>query len=398
MKKRVDYESLLPEAANPAPDYSASSGEDAEASEARLTIQYNTADPLNPYLLKTKTNSRVSGLLYEGLFALDGNFRAQELLCKSWHTEDNLHYSFTVYDDIFFSSGAQLTAADVIYSVNLARNSYLYSSRLSAISETSLADPYTLEISLSSANADLPALLDVPVIPFDSESDPAPAGTGPYVLSADGASLTANPFRRGGYPLPAKSIILASYDESELISAFETGKLSAVVSDPIDTQLNFGGSYEKYTFNTSSMIFAGFNCNEGIFEASASRRALSKLINRRALADAAFSGAAAPTAAPISPGSYLWSSMLDEFFELAPLSAAETLFSFGASYNAIDIIVLSSNRAHSAAAKYIAETLTAAGLKAKVHEMSRSQYDTALKVRNFDIFIGETLLSPDFDI
>ena len=70
MKKRVDYESLLPEAANPAPDYSASSGEDAEASEARLTIQYNTADPLNPYLLKTKTNSRVSGLLYEGLFAL----------------------------------------------------------------------------------------------------------------------------------------------------------------------------------------------------------------------------------------------------------------------------------------------------------------------------------------
>ena len=397
-EKRVDYQSLLPEVSNPAPEYSSEAGAPAAGSAAEISILYNTADFLNPYLLRTKTNSRVSGLLYEGLFALDENFRAQELLCKSWSAEDNRNYSFTIYDDLYFSSGAQVTAADVIYSINLARSSNLYSSRLSAISNISLVDPYTLEISLSSANASLPSLLDVPVIPFDSEAEPAPAGTGPYVLSEDGGALVANPYRRGAYRLPAERITLAEYAEDELISAFETGKLSAVVSDPVDVQLNFGGNYEKFTYNTTSMLFVGFNCNEGMFEFAAPRRAMSKLIDRRALAEAAFPGAAAPTCAPISPGSYLWSHMLDEFYELAPLSAAETLFTYGASYRTINIIVRSSNRAHTEAAKYIAARLEAAGLKAKVREMSRSQYETALSIRDFDIFIGETILAPDFDI
>ena len=60
--------------------------------------------------------------LYEtlALKAADGTFYG--ILAKDWTTEDNLHYSFEIYDYIYDTAGNHITASDCVYSIEHCRD------------------------------------------------------------------------------------------------------------------------------------------------------------------------------------------------------------------------------------------------------------------------------------
>lgn len=95
-------------------------------------------------------------------------------------------------------------------SIQRARSSVRYGSRLSRIASVSAADANTVTVTLAYASTGLPALLDIPVVKSGTESDLIPVGSGPYCFhqDEDGPSLQPNPYWKDG-TLPVEEITLS---------------------------------------------------------------------------------------------------------------------------------------------------------------------------------------------
>ena len=116
----------------------------------------------HPITSSSKVNLTLAPLLYRGLFALDRNFQAEPDLCESYTvSEDGLVWTFTLKETTF-SDGSPLTAGEVIASLNLARRSDRYSSRLRDVTRVDTGEGGTVAVTLSRPNGALPALLDTP--------------------------------------------------------------------------------------------------------------------------------------------------------------------------------------------------------------------------------------------
>ena len=140
----------------------------------------------HPITGSNRTNLALGGLLYEGLFALNGQFQPQEALCASASVSaDGLQWSFIPRSGVTFSDGSPLTAAEIAASLNLTRTSPLYSARFAGVTDIAAANGM-VTVTLSRANGALPALLDIPIV---KETGGVPLGTGPYVLAGTGENL-----------------------------------------------------------------------------------------------------------------------------------------------------------------------------------------------------------------
>ena len=218
----------------------------------------------HPITGSNRTNLALGGLLYEGLFALDGQFQPQEALCASASVSaDGLQWSFIPRSGVTFSDGSPLTAAEIAASLNLARTSPLYSARFAGVTDIAAANGM-VTVTLSRANGALPALLDIPIV---KETGGVPLGTGPYVLAGTGENLAleARSDWWQGKALPRDTIPLRAIQEADdLIHAFDTRDIALVSTDLTGTNaLGFSGSFAAVDYPTSTMLYVGFNTADG---------------------------------------------------------------------------------------------------------------------------------------
>ena len=125
---------------------------DASHTEALFTLGYSPDLSLNPYLSRSTVNWIFLPLLYEGLFQLAPGFEAEPLLCQSYEASaDGRTWTFTLRQDAAFSNGVALTAADVVYSLELARKSDLYAVRLACVDTITQASQNQVVLTLRQA-------------------------------------------------------------------------------------------------------------------------------------------------------------------------------------------------------------------------------------------------------
>ena len=180
----------------------------------RFALPYMPGRTLDPMDCADGMQQVAASLLYEGLFRLDGRFEPQPSLCVSYtHDETASRYTFDLRPGVQLSDGSPLTAREVKASLDRARTSDRYRSRLSGISSVS-ASGDSVTVSLSRPNTALAALLDVPIVKPGSQYDTAPVGTGPYFYAEEetGAYLIANQswWRGEGQPVDRNALVEAS--------------------------------------------------------------------------------------------------------------------------------------------------------------------------------------------
>lgn len=388
-----------------------------KGSDSIFSINYHSSEPVNPYLLETHSNKIVSDLMYEGLFSVSPSFQAENVLCESY-TGDGVNFSFNIRKGVKFHDGEELTAQDVVYSISLAQASSLYSSRLSNIISAVAENRYVLSITLASANTSLPLLLDIPVLREGSGDENIPAGTGAYFISSSGENTFLRAFdsHRSRSSLPLERIYLKEYEGLELTSAFETGYIDLVLSDPAGiAYYDYGGDNEAWHYSTSSMQYIGFNTNSGFFSRSWARRSAALLIERSYIVSDIMLGSAFESSIPVSPASVLFSESAEELTQYSPQAASLLLMENGAAdYNGdgwleylsgdvpvsftIDFIVSSENMNKLDAARHIAHALRSAGLNVNLRELPWEDYVNALKSGDFDMYYAEALLTADFNL
>ena len=278
------------------------------AAPVEFTLACYPAAGLHPILGTNRTNLSLAGLMYDGLYELDGTFTPRPALAAGGSvSEDGLTWTFSLRQGVTFSDGSPLTPADAVRSLELARGSALYAGRLAQVTAVRAGEG-SVSVTLSSPNGALPALLDVPVIREQGEG--TPLGTGYYVLEgSDGERRLRR--REGNWrgEVPARETIpLHEVEEaSDLIYAFDTGELSLIGADFTGlSALGFTGRSETLDYPTADMLFVGFNTVSGPCREAEVRRALSRGMDRETLCSAILSRHAEPSALPVHPGAELY--------------------------------------------------------------------------------------------
>lgn len=366
-----------------------------------FTLAFYPEYSLHPTLAANRANLTLAPLLYESLFTVDASFQAQPLLCRSSAvSEDKLVWTFTLHTGITFSDGTPLTAGEAADALNLARSSgSRYQDRLSGVAAITVSeeDPYQLTVTLRRPNGSLPLLLDIPIA---LGREDRPAGTGPYVLSGDGTSLTArSDWWQRDKSLPASAIVLRAVTKSdELIYAFDAGDISLVDVDLMATNaMGYGGNYQTWDYPTTDFLYLGFNTQKGVFRSAGARRAVSLAVDRDSIAATIYANHAISTLLPVHPASGLYQPA-EEPLAYNPEELAAQMEPLRLQGSELALVVNSENVAKASAAQLIAYQLRAAGFTVDLRQLPFEDYTAALAQGDFDLYLAETVLTADFDL
>ena len=372
--------------------------------EQSLALTYYPEESLNPYQATDYTNRVLMPLVYQGLFQVDSKYNAVPILCSGYRTSRDLK-TYTFYlEDATFSDGSAVTAADVVASLQAAKESQRYKGRLGYISAITVTDDGGVEIKLSTSYENLPLLLDIPIVKADQVSAERPLGTGPYYYEERLTGLYL--LRRTDWWCSADLIVTASYipliqaeSNAQIRDNFEFGAVSLVCTDPGSPYyVDFHSDYELWACENNVFLYIGCNDKSTVFSNKALRQALTHAIDREKLVETYYLGFAQATTLPASPNSPQYHKVLASQYGYEAAVFAQAVADAQLEGTAVTLLVHKGDSRRVLVAKAIAQMLTDCGLTVTVSAQSGSEYTRALKNGNFDLHLGQTTLSANMDL
>lgn len=382
------------------------SDEAAQPSGARpilpelFSLPYAPDLTLDPVTCADGMQQVIASLLCEGLFRLGPDLEPVPCLCSGYtYDPETLTYTLELRERVTFSDGSPLTAEDAKATLQRARSSERYGSRLAQISSISVTEAGALSITLSSPNSNLPSLLDIPILKAGTED--APIGTGPYLFSLEqsGAYLIANQtwWRSSNQPTDRIALVEAS-DQETMLYRFTSHDVQLITADLIGTNpIGATGSIAYQDADTTILQYIGVNTTREPLDNAAFRKALSAGIPRSNLVSALLSGHGQPTSLPISPVSPLYPADYEERYSAADFASALTASAYTAD-RSLALLVNTENSFKVSVANEIAAAYSSAGVPVTVRALPWEAYLTALTAGEFDLYYGEVKLTADWNL
>lgn len=369
-----------------------------------LTLTYYKNESLNPLTCDDYTNRTLFSLMYQGLFSVSREYKIEPVLCKNYRvSQDMKTYTFYV-ESAVFTNGATLTANDVAATLQAARQSKIYSGRFHHINSISLTEDGGVQIQLDTPMENLPILLDIPILPATDLENPRPAGTGPYVLDETGHTCYLR--RRSDWWCQSDLVVTANaitllqaQSNPKIRDEFQFGQLNIVCTDPgSDKFADYRSDFELWNCENGMFLFIACSVDSEVFSVPEVRSALTHAIDRELITDEHYRGYATGVTLPASPNfPYYSQSLADKYgFDSAKFTAA--LEKAGMVGKEVSFVVNSDDSLRVRVARSIAQMLTDCGLVVNLRELGSKQYIETVKVRNFDLYLGQTILSPNMDL
>lgn len=374
-----------------------------------FALAYDPQASLHPITSGSQMNLDLAGLVYEGLYELDRTFEPQPALAQSAVVSaDGLTWTITLRPGACFSDGTGVTAQQVVQALNTARSSTLYSGRLSGIAGVTEVEG-GVAITLSSPNGALPALLDVPIVLEQEGGIPLGTGRYRYVQEEDGLSLARNEYYQG--QLPFDTIPLRGVATTDArIAAFDSGDVTAVVTDfSASYSLGYSGNYEACDFPTTTLLYVGFRVSGGLCASAQVRQAFSKAFDRESLVRTLLAGHGDAASLPISPLHQDYDDQAAACLDYDPTGSQELLLAWGGARGEdgllyrngapvqATILVNNDSANKQAVAEYLAQCLEQLGVSVQVNALPWEEFLEALEAGRFDLYVGETRMTGDFD-
>jgi peptide/nickel transport system substrate-binding protein len=146
---------------------------------------------MDPRFATDAASVRVQDFIHRGLLKLDNSFNVQADLAERWDNPEPLLWRFYLRQDVKFSDGSMLGAADVVATIRAILNSELISplkASFAAIDSIEAESEHIVVIRLSKLDASLLTRLNIGILPESIASDAHLAhqtiGCGPYKLQA----------------------------------------------------------------------------------------------------------------------------------------------------------------------------------------------------------------------
>ncbi len=327
-----------------------------------FALPYLKGETADPITCPDGAMQTLGALLYEGLFALDGQFEAQPALAESYTYDAARHtYTITLRSGVTFSDGSAVTARDVVNSLRRAQSSARYSGRLAEVSDL-WASGGAVRITLTGDNRSFVSRLDIPIVKSGTESSTFPTGTGPYAYYAR---------------------------EVQLLFCDLTG------AD--DSSVYGSGDYTDAA--TTIMQYLCLNTRRAPFDDPAVRRAVTLGVDRASCVSAYLLGHGLAAQFPVSPASGLYPKELETAYsqdgyasalEAAGLNTGKT--------RSLTLLVNQESSFRVSTAQTIAAGLSRYDLQVTVRSLPYDEYVQALEQGDFDLCLCQVKLTADWDL
>ena len=374
------------------------------ATSASFTLAYYPDEGFNPYDCLNINNRMLFSLLYQSLFVTDSNYNVEPQLCQSFTvTEDLTTYIFTLAQATF-ADGTALTALDVVESLKKAEDSDYYEGRFKHIKSISEAEGNRVRIVTEIPMEQLPLLLDIPIVKYGQSGELTPQGTGPYVLedTPEGTELVRreNWWSAAEVPLTAKRIsLMVGQNPTQIRDEFEFGDLGISTADPGSASYAaYRCDYELWDAETGIFLYLGCNIKSKVFSQSQVRVALSYAIDRSALLSGCYNGFGTAVTLPASPASPFYDVTLARQVTYDPTMLQNALDESNLKGRTVRLLVNKTDSIRLQAARRIAQMLTECGLVVEMLECNYTDYRAVLRDGTFDLYLGQTKLSPNMDL
>lgn len=370
----------------------------------------------------------MQNMLFAPLIQYDEELNPQPYLAESWDLTDN-SVTFHLRDDVAWHDGQPVTAEDVKFTFDLAKNpetaSLLGSAYVNMVESATVVDPQTIRFDFTAPHAQaidgfwwapLPRHLLQDVAPAELSQAPfnqSPVGNGPYRFVQWDRNrqlvLEANPdfpADLGGRPNLDRVVFRVIPEATTMITELMNGSLDLVGYTLLPdqaVQLQNQSGIDLRSFPSREFTYLGWNNERPHFRDPETRRALAMALNRPELINALLHGFGAPAHGMIPP----WSPM---YTEIDPLpydanGARQLLTQAGWEDSNGDgvldregaplsftLLVNSANRTHQDIATVIQQQLQEVGARVEIRTVEFQTLLQQHKARNYDAVISNWTL------
>ena len=374
-------------------------------SEQEFSLAYFPMFGLDPINCTDYTNRTIFSLVYQSLFVVNRENEVIPMLCESYTVSaDQRIYEFKLNSKATFSDGTPLTAEIVVANLIAAKSSPYYSGRMRHIQAIDASEKGTVIVGMSQPCGSLPMLLDIPIVLWKENREYA-LGTGPYVL--EGTEGNCYLSRRANWWCKSNDLVVTAQrirlKEAQSIvdvrDSFEFDDVGVVCTDPgSDRYTEYRCDYELWDCETGIFVYLGFNMYSSLFQHTAVRQAVVRGIDRDKLADRFYRGFAFPSELPVSPNSDYYSQALAQNYAYNETDFLNLMAASGVQGRSVRLLVNGEDSLRLSVAQEIANALNACGLIVTVDARATDAYRAALASGDFDLYLGQTKLSPNMDL
>ena len=390
--------------------------------QAQKSLSWGTGgdvDTMDVHIAGTVASWVMYQMVYETLLTTDKDLNLRPGLAESWKQDSPTSYTLTLRKDAKWSNGRPVVAADVIGSLERItgvemnpagvaaaktdeekkkasnRIASYWSRQLGVIKSMTAVDERTVRVELDKPHTAFLAALAhitaaiIPIKEFkDGSYDPTKQllGSGPFMVSAykpkESWTLVRNPYYwRKGYPKVDTLNVLIIPDEAARVAALRDGRIDySSFANPDIGRLVAGDSKLTVTSqNTTNYFRMDINAlsDKSAFKDKRVRQAASLAIDRDAIANIVFAGAAKPDY-PV-PGAFGKAACKDvDTYKLpraARLEKARKLIAAtGKSSVDVELIASSSDPIYARIAQVVQQNLKPVGINVKIQQMPVAEY------------------------
>jgi peptide/nickel transport system substrate-binding protein len=356
----------------------------------------------DPHLRNEALTYSVLRNVYEGLTAFDVEMRIGPGLAAWWENPNDLTWVFHLRPGVRFHDGRELTASDVVFSLDRARSlpASSFGSYLVAVAGVRALDSHTVELTTRRPYAILlNKLAFVLIVP--AGSPPVirqPVGTGPYRLAsyAPGAGVELRSF--DGYwngPSPESRVeLLPIADPAERAARLERGDLDVVQEPRPEDVERLRATPGCHVSEQESLMVAYLvlKSDRPPLADLRVRRAISLALDRSAMVRSVLRGAGHPI------GQLVGRNVFGYAPDIAPpardLAAARRLLAEAGFPRGIDL-ALECRLGRQAGAE-VRRQLAEAGIRLRLIERPWSEMLSRLLARQVDFYLGAAI-APSAD-
>jgi len=390
-------------------------------------------EQFNPlYSPLNSAEDSVSKLIYSGLTKKNDERNVVPDLAEKWEVSaDGRTYKFFLKQNLKWSDGQQLTASDVVFTINTIQNPDVKSPLLEIWKgvEASNPDEQTVEFRLKNAYPNFLSVTNVAIIPKHllenvpprniktAEFSIKPVGSGPYIMSglkkireSSEVVLETNENYFGNKPYITTIIIKSYPDQTSLTNGYVKREIKGIESINGLQEIKDNKLPKIQLFSSAVPVYDAlyFNLRTGISKDKNFRQAISLAVDREKLSQTVYNGRATKIYSAILPGFLGYNSSLKQEFDLA--KAKSKLLESGYVAGADGILtkdgqrvtlrlVTSNDPEKSKEADLIAVNLGLLGIETKVEKYpTNALVQDYMRPRNFDLLLISQNIGDDSDL
>lgn len=369
-------------------------------------------DTINPLITKNKEVVNINKLIFEPLFTLSEQYKLTPCLATEFAKTGDTTYIVKIDTNIQWSNGENVSASDVVYTVNnLKKSNSVYTANVQNISAIEAIDEATVKIQLNNEESFFEYNLIFPIVSkkYYGEEDyfastKPPIGTGILRISSiDANSIILQKNENWRNPqnqsLICENVYIYFYSSmGEVYNSFKIGNID-FVSTASTSYADYIGTIGYYIkeYRGRDVDFLSANCNDDALSDKLVRKAISYAIDKNNIVSNVYNNNYYTSEYPMDFGTFIYKNeTVSSGYN--PEQAKTTLQEAGwvntnnkwtknGKNLYLTIIVNSTNAQRCVVADSIKQQLSDIGIGVNIKKVSDSQYMSYLQNKNYQLIL-----------